>query len=358
MGVITSKGKNGTKQEAVRSQKSSNKEKNLSSQECLEREEGGVSASVVSAQNLTATLFTRAEEYYRLQNFSEAIGICISLTSSLKNQKQSTNLSSTHLLLANCYLKQYCLKKAHFHFNEAYLLTFQYDCDNADNIKAHSLLSIANCNKYLKEPTLALGYISKFKKQLHSNEDLNYQSLILEATLYTSLGDYSASLVLYKRLLAKKNSLKPDQLSLLNISLAGFYRETGDLVLSSKYSDLVSRHISEELEPFFLLELSKLYIKRNDFSEATKHLTKAYPLAKKQRYLEVKMELLLCLSFAYFKLGNPSLALKELEIANSLLLTLDIPLIKSKVDSLFAEIYLAASDYKNYLYHVRKVKAL
>ncbi len=280
MRVITSKGKNATKQEVVISQKSLRKDKKLSSQECLERKEGGVFAGVSSVYNLTATLFTRAEEYYRLQNFSGAIGICISLISSSKKQNQFTNLSSMHFLLANCYLKQYCLKKARFHFNEAYLLTFQYDCDNADNIRAHSLLNIADCYKYLKEPTLARGYISKFKKQLYSNKDLIYQSLILEATLHTSLEGYSEALVIYKKLLDKKNSLKPDQLSLLNIYLAEIYREMGDLVLSYKYLDLVSRHISDELEPFFLLELSKLCIKGKDFSAATKHLTKAYPLAR------------------------------------------------------------------------------
>jgi len=263
-----------------------------------------------------------------------------------------------HLLLANSYLNQFCLSNALFHFKDAYFFAYQYDFGNAANVKSHSLLSIALCYKYAKDYVSSLHYISKLRNSLSVSKEILFQSMLLEGSIYTSLGNYSEALVLYQSLLNESDSLKLEQLSSLNISLSAFYRETGNLTLSDKYLSLADDRVSEDLEPLFLLELSKLCIKKKDFSSAIKHLSEAYLVVKKQSCLELRIELLFCLAVSYFQSSEYALALEKLEIAKALLITTDVPLLKAELYSLFAEIHLSASDYNKYLHYIKEIKLL
>ena len=263
-----------------------------------------------------------------------------------------------HFLLADYYLKQFRLSDALFHFKDAYFHACQYDLDDTVNLKSHSLLSIALCYKYKKDYVSSLHYLSKLKNTLSIGKDIVFQLLLVEASIYTSIGNYSEALVLYQDLLNKSDSLKLEQLSSLNISLSAFYRETGNLLLSDKHLSLAHHRIPENLEPLFLLELSKLCINKKDFSSAIKHLSEAYLIVKSQSCLELSVELLFCLAVSYFQSNEYTLALEKLEIAKALLVKTEAPLLKAELYSLFAEIHLSASDYKKYQCYIKKIKLL
>jgi len=303
----------------------------------------------------------KGKYYYKTYQYNEALAEFFSSLEYYLQKIKYNKVAYLYNLIGSCYYQLDLFDQALVYYDRVYDITLIRDIEDKNKLRDISLKNKISCYRRLNRYDRVVEFVDIFKKNSQKEDRRLYEVLLIEATNFQDIGNYSKAQKIYDSLIKKGNLVPSGTMLLVYENYAELYQLQNQYEKSLECIQLAYQYIDEEkpnYTAYLFLNEARLYHKMGKVNEATSIIEKGLILSEKVNKVDVLFDLLMLKYQIY--LDEAAYLEAELELKNA-----EKIIIENKINDRlrdvflrYIELYCKNNQLEKCSLYIRKAKEL